>query len=123
MEFFNATEIASIVAGSGAKWVLITIIVIYFQMMHSYLRRYFVFTSKHHDGFCNWPSTHTYGWNSMAVGAKRNVVGELSQAFRTRFPDVHFGLYYSLFEWFNPLYLADKQSQFSARYQINCPNF
>ena len=39
--------------------------------------RYFVFTSKHHDGFTNWPSTYTFGWNSMDVGAKRNVVGEL----------------------------------------------
>ena len=38
--------------------------------------RYFVFTSKHHDGFTNWPSTYTFGWNSMDVGAKRNVVGE-----------------------------------------------
>ena len=42
-----------------------------------FLHRYFVFTSKHHDGFTNWPSTYTFGWNSMDVGAKRNVVGEL----------------------------------------------
>ena len=39
--------------------------------------RYFVFTTKHHDGFTNFPSPYTFGWNSMDVGAKRNVVGEL----------------------------------------------
>jgi len=100
MEFFNASQIADIVAGSGAK--------------------YFVFTSKHHDGFTNWPSTYTFGWNSMDVGAKRNVVGELSDAFRSRHPDVHFGLYYSLFEWFNPMYLKDKANKFSTReYVLN----
>ena len=51
-----------------------------FSSNHTYiflLHRYFVFTSKHHDGFTNWPSTYTFGWNSMDVGAKRNVVGEL----------------------------------------------
>ncbi len=95
MEFFNASQIADIVAGSGAKYI--------------------VFTSKHHDGFCNWPSTYTYGWNSMAVGAQRNVLGELSAAFRSRHPDVHFGLYYSLFEWFNPIYLKDKGNKFATR--------
>ena len=26
--------------------------------------KYFVFTSKHHDGFSNWPSKHNFGWNS-----------------------------------------------------------
>ena len=45
----------------------------------NFLHRYFVFTSKHHDGFTNWPSTYTFGWNSMDVGAKRNVVGELGR--------------------------------------------
>ena len=71
-----------------------------------------MFTSKHHDGFTNWPSTYTYGWNSLAVGPKRNVLGELKEAFDKRHSDVHFGLYYSLFEWFNPLYLKDKLSGF-----------
>ena len=45
----------------------------------NFFHRYFVFTSKHHDGFTNWPSTYTFGWNSMDIGAKRNVVGELGR--------------------------------------------
>ena len=74
-----------------------------------------MFTSKHHDGFCNWPSTYTYGWNSMAIGAKKDVLNELHEAFKSHHPDVHFGLYYSLFEWFNPIYLLDKSTNFSTR--------
>ena len=77
--------------------------------------RYYVFTSKHHDGFTNWPSTYTFGWNSNDIGPRRDVVGELKAAFE-RHPDVHFGLYYSLFEWFNPMYLKDKANQFKTRY-------
>ena len=66
-------------------------------------------------GYCNWPSTYTYGWNSMAVGPKRNVIGELRDAFAKRHPEVHFGLYYSLFEWFNPIYFKDKESGFQQQ--------
>ena len=79
--------------------------------------RYFVFTSKHHDGFANWPSTHNFGWNSVAVGPERDVVGELAGAFREFSPEVHFGLYYSLYEWFHPKYLLDKESGFATRYE------
>ena len=77
--------------------------------------RYLVFTSKHHDGFCNWPSTYTYGWNSQAIGANRNVLQELKDAFAIADPNFHFGLYYSLFEWFNPIYLKDKSTGMSTR--------
>ena len=40
-----------------------------------------------------------------------------SDAFRSRHPEVHFGLYYSLFEWFNPMYLKDKANKFSTRHE------
>ena len=33
-------------------------------------------------------------------------------------PDFHFGIYYSLFEWFNPLYLKDKNTNFQTRLVI-----
>ena len=56
--FFNATSWAELVAASGAK--------------------YFVLTSKHHDGFANWPSARNFGWNSRDIGQKRDVVGELA---------------------------------------------
>ena len=73
-----------------------------------------MFTSKHHDGFTNWPSTYTFGWNSQDIGPNRDVVGELKQAFQ-RHPDLHFGLYYSLYEWFNPMYLEDKKNNYKTR--------
>jgi alpha-L-fucosidase len=73
--------------------------------------RYIVPTSKHHEGFCLWPSAEAsrdWGrpWNSMEVGPKRDLLGELSEAVRAR--GLKFGIYYSLYEWFNPLWLADK---------------
>lgn len=33
-------------------------------------------TSKHHEGFTNWPSHVSWNWNSMDVGPKRDLVGE-----------------------------------------------
>lgn len=37
--------------------------------------RYVVLTSKHHEGFTNWPSNYSWSWNSMDVGPKRDLVG------------------------------------------------
>ncbi|KAK1880424.1 Tissue alpha-L-fucosidase [Dissostichus eleginoides] len=65
--------------------------------------RYVVFTSKHHEGFTNWPSAGSWNWNSMDVGPHRDRVGDLAAAVRNR--SLHFGLYHSLYEWYNPLYL------------------
>jgi alpha-L-fucosidase len=61
--------------------------------------RYVVLTSKHHDGFCLWPTQSPFkqGWNSMDVGPKRDLVGELTEAVRRR--GLRMGLYYSLIEW------------------------
>ena len=39
----------------------------------------------------------------MSVGPKKNILKELKQAFTAADPDFHFGIYYSLFEWFNPM--------------------
>ena len=63
-EFFNASEWADLVAASGAQ--------------------YYVLTSKHHDGFTNWPNERNFGWSSADVGPKRDIVGELEEAFRQR---------------------------------------
>lgn len=61
--------------------------------------RYVVLTSKHHDGFCLWPTESPFkeGWNSMDVGPKRDLVGDLTEAVRAR--GLRMGLYYSLIEW------------------------
>ena len=61
--------------------------------------RYVVLTSKHHDGFCLWPTKSPFkkGWNSMDVGPRRDLVGELAEAVRRK--GLRMGLYYSLIEW------------------------
>jgi alpha-L-fucosidase len=61
--------------------------------------RYVVLTSKHHDGYCLWPTKSPYkkGWNSMDVGPKRDLVGDLTAAVREK--GLRMGLYYSIIEW------------------------
>ena len=89
-ELFDPGEWVELVKKSGAKYVVIN--------------------AKHHDGYAMWPSREadrTWGrpWNSFSSGPGRDVTGELKQAFTES--GVHFGVYYSLYEWFNPLYLED----------------
>nr|KAG5697078.1 hypothetical protein BaRGS_001994 [Batillaria attramentaria] len=97
-EFFIADQWADIFNASGA--------------------RYIVFVSKHHEGYTNWPSKYSFNWNSMDVGPNRDIVGELASALRSK-TNLHFGLYHSLFEWFNPLFLQDKANNFSTQDFVN----
>jgi alpha-L-fucosidase len=56
--------------------------------------RYVVLVTKHHDGFCLWPSGVRHPderWRGWHTG--RDVVGELAAAVRTE--GMRFGLYYS----------------------------
>lgn len=63
--------------------------------------RYVVLVSKHHDGYCLWPSEvenpNREGWTT-----RRDLVGELAEAVRAR--GLRFGIYYSGgIDWsFNP---------------------
>ncbi len=41
-------------------------------------------------------------------------LGDLANAIRNR-TNITFGLYHSLFEWFHPLYLEDKQNNFTTQ--------
>lgn len=67
--------------------------------------QYVVLTSKHHDGFALWPSAQSWNWNAVDVGPHRDLAGDLSEAVKAK--GLHMGFYYSLYEWFNPLYKAD----------------
>jgi alpha-L-fucosidase len=72
--------------------------------------KYIVLTSKHHDGFAMWPSkeadkTWGFPWNSVTSGPKRDLLGDLFKAVRKT--SVRAGMYYSLYEWYNPLYKSD----------------
>lgn len=88
-ELFDAKQWAQIFRNAGAKYV--------------------VLVSKHHDGFALWPSREAdesweRDWNSVDVGPRRDVVGELTAAVRAE--GLEMGFYFSLYEWFNPLWLS-----------------
>ncbi|MGO8787825.1 MAG: alpha-L-fucosidase [Terriglobia bacterium] len=90
-QLFDPDHWADVFARSGAKYV--------------------VLTSKHHEGFALWPSKEasaTWGrpWNAVEIGPKRDLLGDLSEAVRRK--GLRMGCYYSLYEWYNPLWLADK---------------
>ena len=86
-ELFNPEQWAKIFSRSGARYV--------------------VLTSKHHDGYCLWPSaeaSQSFGtaWNSVESGPHRDLVGDLTRAVRAE--GLKMGLYYSIWDWFNPFW-------------------
>lgn len=91
-EWFNANQWAKLFERSGAKYV--------------------VLTTKHHEGFTLWPSKFSFTWNSVDIGPKRDIVGELEHAVRAH--GLRFGTYHSLMEWFHPLYLKEKGSKWKT---------
>ncbi|KAJ6636747.1 putative alpha-L-fucosidase [Pseudolycoriella hygida] len=111
-EHFNATEWVQLFAESGAKYVVIT--------------------SKHHEGYTLWPSKYSFSWNSVDVGLHRDIIceafylevylfnsdnvfsAELSEACRVD-NRIRFGVYHSLLEWYNPMYVSDRDSEFTQR--------
>ena len=42
------------------------------------------------------------------------ILGDLANAIREN-TDIKFGLYHSLYEWFNPLYLMDKANHYKTQ--------
>ena len=94
-ELFDPDEWASLFEKSGAKYI--------------------VLTSKHHEGYTLWPSKEAndrgFRWNSMEIGSHRDLVGDLEKAIRKT--DIKFGLYYSLYEWYHPLWKFDKEKYVS----------
>ncbi len=73
--------------------------------------KYVVTTAKYHDGFCMWPcqsakTVRTNVWNAGAIGPRRDVLGELNAAGRKR--GLRMGIYYSLYEWWHPLWQTDR---------------
>lgn len=67
--------------------------------------RYVVLTSKHHEGFTLWPSAQSWNWNSVDIGPHRDLCGDLSEAVKNA--GLYMGFYYSLYEWFNPIYRSN----------------
>ncbi len=54
--------------------------------------RYVVFVTKHHDGYCLWPTAVENPWRP-GWHSSRDFVGELAEAVRAR--GMRFGVYYS----------------------------
>lgn len=74
--------------------------------------RYVVLTSKHHEGYTLWNSaeadrTWQRPWNAVTGTPKRDLLGDLSQEVRK--VGLRMGYYYSLYEWFNPLWTTDRK--------------
>jgi alpha-L-fucosidase len=67
--------------------------------------KYIVLTSKHHEGFTLWPSAQSWNWNSVDIGPHRDLCGDLTTSVKKQ--GLHMGFYYSLYEWFNPIYISD----------------
>jgi alpha-L-fucosidase len=91
-ELFKPDEWAKLFEKSGAKYI--------------------VLTSKHHDGYTLWPSKEAskswgFPWTAAEVGPKRDLLGDLFDAVRKT--SVRPGMYYSLYEWFNPIWKTDRK--------------
>ncbi|MCK5861647.1 MAG: alpha-L-fucosidase, partial [Candidatus Hydrogenedentes bacterium] len=67
--------------------------------------KYVVLTSKHHEGFSLWPDDNNWNWNARDVGPHRDLLGDLTKSVRDA--GLRMGYYYSLYEWFNPVYQKD----------------
>jgi alpha-L-fucosidase len=66
--------------------------------------KYFVVTTKHHEGFCLWDSKLT-DYKATKAPAGRDVLRPMVDAFRGR--DMKVGLYHSLIDWHHPHYTVD----------------
>jgi len=94
-EFYDPDFWADLFKDSGAKYIMLV--------------------SKHHEGFTNWPSKYSFNWNAGDVGPKRDLVGDLVNSIRKR-TDIRMGIYHSLLEWFNPLYIEDGKNNWTTHY-------
>ncbi|HMI05881.1 MAG TPA: alpha-L-fucosidase, partial [Pedobacter sp.] len=74
--------------------------------------KYVVLTSKHHEGYALWDSKEadkSWGrpWSAVSGTPKRDLLGDLTNAVRNA--GLKMGYYYSLYEWYNPLWQKDKK--------------
>jgi alpha-L-fucosidase len=74
---FNADEWVKAIAKSGVKYLCIT--------------------TKHHDGFCMWPTKLNDDWNITVTPFKRDPLKELSEACQRH--NVTFCIYHSILDW------------------------
>jgi len=66
--------------------------------------KYFVVTTKHHEGFCLWDSKLT-DYKAPNTPAKRDLLKPMVEAFRKR--GLRVGFYHSLLDWHHEHYTTD----------------
>ncbi len=76
---------------------------------------YLAIVTKHHDGFCLFPSSYSPNWNSSVIGPGRDITGELLDACEKR--GIRRGVYYSLTEWKHPLITGEEEGCYE-RYAV-----
>ena len=65
--------------------------------------KYLIFTTKHHDGFCMWPSKYT-DYTIANSPYKNDIVKEIVDAYTAEGIDVY--LYFSIIDWSHPGYIS-----------------
>lgn len=73
--------------------------------------KYVKITTKHHEGFCLWPSKYTK-YTVANTPYKKDLLGEMVKAFNDEGIDVHF--YFSVMDWSHPDYRYDIKSEEDA---------
>jgi len=66
--------------------------------------KYFVVTTKHHDGFCLWDSALT-DYKATNTPARRDLLRPMVEAFRAE--GLKVGFYHSLIDWHHPEFPVD----------------
>lgn len=67
--------------------------------------KYFVATTKHHDGFCLWDSQQTE-YKATRTPAGRDLLAPMVEAFRAQ--GLRTGFYHSLIDWHHPEFTIDR---------------
>lgn len=67
--------------------------------------KYFVVTTKHHEGFCLWDSKHT-DYKATKTPYGKDLIKPMVEAFRAE--GLRVGFYYSLLDWHHTDYPIDK---------------
>ncbi|KAL9547918.1 hypothetical protein MBANPS3_005937 [Mucor bainieri] len=69
--------------------------------------KYFVFTTKHHDGIALFDTKVTERSTMHLLQPNRDFVKELMDTAESEYPQLKRGLYFSLPEWYHPQYKDD----------------
>jgi len=67
--------------------------------------KYFVITTKHHEGFCLWDSKHT-DYKATNTPCGKDLLRPMVEAFRAE--GLRIGFYHSLIDWHHPEFPVDR---------------